>query len=417
MIPNPLESRGRSHWIMVLLLSTSLLSTGCTGSHFNITREIGMFPPLIENRSDFYDDASERCPKNMQNDVRPECIRYWESVLWAQDYRSYARARAILNRDIIYLGGVVALASVGALAGFSALGHTGSDAYVVIPIVGTFLSGLLAYSKNDALYEAYEVAGMKMEQALRGAADHIAPNTATAYREATSALRREVGSAIDELTLKKIDIVKFQSKSGADQFRAVREASAEKELGLFRLDKVETDKPKDPSKLTAKLNSPLDLQKAPASELRLKLSATANSDTFTLRVLSVTGAEVSAVIPSELLNHGPRDYRVELQARNGEYTMKGSDSVRLEFNNVRLGIKVNGSGSVSYRDAGTNLVNCAPTCDTGLIPINVATDLTATPPTAGPPTYTWKNFPGCTVNTSPCAVTPADDITVEVTFP
>jgi hypothetical protein len=324
MIPQLLATHSRPHWTMTLLLSVSLLSAGCTGSHFNITREIGLLPPRIENRSDFNDAATERC---RESDIENDCVQYWETVLWAQDYRSYAQARAILNRDIIYLGGIVALASVGALAGFSALGHTSSDAYVIIPIVGTFLSGLLAYSKNDALYEAYEIAGMKIEQALRGAEDHITPRSATSYREATSGLRREAGSAIDELTLKKIEIVKFQSKSEADQFRAVREASAERELGLFRLDKVETDKSKDPTKLTAKLNSPLDPQKVPTSELRLKLSAIANSDTFILRVSSVTGADVTADIPSELLNHGPRTYRVEVQARNGEYTIKDSSSV------------------------------------------------------------------------------------------
>lgn len=404
---------------MAVLLSLSLLCTGCVTSHFNITREIGLLPPQIENRSDFNDAAKARCPPSDVRDAKAECTRYWETVLWAQDYRSYARARAILNRDIIYLGGVVALASVGALAGFSALGHTSSDAYVIIPIVGTFLSGLLAYSKNDALYEAYEVAGMKIEQALRSAADHIMPNTATVYTEATSGLRRDVGSAIDELTQKKIEIVKFQSKSEADQFRAVRESSTERELGLFRLDTVETDNPKDPTKLTAKLNSPLDLQKVSTSELRLKLSTTTNSDTFTLRASSLTGAEVSAVIPPELLNHGPRIYRVELQARNGEYTMKGSDSITLEFSKVRLDIKVNGNGSVDYLDKAGNMVSCPSTCDTSFISTNGTTSLIARPSAGVPMTYTWTSATvTCSKNTSPCNITnPSDDTQVEVNFP
>lgn len=416
MIPHLFKNHSRSHGTMALLLSVSLLSTGCVKSHFNITREIGLFPPQLENRSDFTVTATDRCPKSS---VRNDCILYWETVLWAQDYRSYARARAILNRDIIYLGGVVALASVGALAGFSALGHTSSDAYVIIPIVGTFLSGLLAYSKNDALYEAYEMAGMKIEQALRSAADHIEPDSATAYREATSGLRREAGSAIDELTLKKIEIVKFQSKSEADQFRAVREASAERELGLFRLDKVETDQPKDPTKLTAKLNSPLDLQKAPMSELRLKVSSIANSDIFILRVSSVTGVEVSALIPSELLNHGPRTYRVELQTRNGEYTMKGSDSITLEFSKVRLDIKVSGNGSVDYPDKSGNRVSCPSTCDTSFISTNGTTSLIAKPSAGGRTTYTWTSATvTCSANSSPCNITkPSADTQVEVNFP
>ena len=63
------------------------------------------------------------------------------------------------------------------------------------------------------------MAGTKIEQALRSAADHIEPDSATAYREPTSGLRREAGSAIDELTRKKIEIVRFESKSEVYQFR------------------------------------------------------------------------------------------------------------------------------------------------------------------------------------------------------
>ena len=142
---------------------------------------------------------------------------------------------------------------------------------------------------------------------------------------------------------------------------------------------METDQPEDPTKLTAKLNSPLDLQKAPMSELRLKVSSIANSDIFILRVSSVTGVEVSAVIPSELLNHGPRTYRVELQTRNGEYTMKGSDSITLEFSKVRLDIKVSGNGSVDYPDKSGNRVSCPSTCDTSFISTNGTTNLIAKP--------------------------------------
>ena len=405
--------------VAAVVLSSSLV-TGCAGPHFDITREIGLLPPRAEDWTDFQDDAEKRCKQLTDN----ECIRYWEAVLWAQDYRSYVRARAILNRDIIYLGGIVALAGVGALAGFSALGHTSSDAYVVIPIVGTFLSGLLAYSKNDALYEAYEVAGMKIEQALRAGEDMIGPSapTSTSYREAASLLRREVGSAIDELTLKKIEIVKFQSKSEADQFRAVREASAERELGSFRVDIVETDQPIDPTKLTAKLNSPLDLQKTTSSELRLKLSAIASSDPGTLlRVSSVTGAEVSAVIPPELLNHGRRMYRVEVLGRNGDYTINGSDSVTLDFSKVRLDIKVNGNGAISYGYDGKpdETIKCTPSCDSVTIPTNKTTHLKATPATGAPSTYRWASPKiTCSPNASPCdVVKPSEDVKVEVTFP
>ena len=415
--------------LIVVVVLASLLTAGCAGPHVEITRLMGLFPPNIDDRGNFYDDAEKRCidyekPLQQKKGLavpsdfpRRECIVYWEAVLWAQDYRDYAGARASLNRNVIYWAGVVALASASALVGLAAFGSTNSDAFKIIPIAGTFISGLLGYSKNDALYEAYEVAGMKIGQALHAGRDKITPQTPTAYAEAASAIRSDVGSAIDELTQKKIEIVKFQSKSEADQFNAVRDAGAERELGLFRLDSVATDVPLDPTKIIATLNSTPDPQKVPPAELRLKLSDINSNGTFTLRVSAVTGSNVTAEIPPDLLHHGPRIYRVEVQARNGNYTMKDSKTVTLTFTKVRLDIKVTGSGSASYLDAEGKAVTCSPACDTGLIPRNAATTLTATPQAAGPPTYTWKNAPACSANNSPCTVTPANDTTVEVTFP
>ena len=172
------------HVVVVVLVLC--LATGCAGPHFDITREIGLFPPQIENRSDFYEDAQKRCkqydhnynrnqydPNQTNNDpvYSVACIRYWEALLWAQDYKSYAEARATLNRNVLYLGGILALASAGALVGLAAFGSTSSDAYKIIPIAGTFVGGLLGFSKNDALYEAYQGAATKIDQVIRRAED------------------------------------------------------------------------------------------------------------------------------------------------------------------------------------------------------------------------------------------------------
>ena len=405
--------------IVAVALIFSLL-TGCTGAHFDITREIGLLPPRIEERSDFSKAARDTCDAYHKNVDHDACTEYWEVALWAQDYRSYVRARAIWNRDVIYLSGVAALASVGALAGFSALGHTSSDAYKIIPLVGAFASGLLAFSKNDVLYEAYEVAGMKIDQALRSAEDKLVPGTPTAYREAASTLRRDVGSAIDQLTQKKIEIVKFQSKSESEQFKEVHGAAAERDLAHLRLINAQAQPalPADPSKIVAKLNSALDPQKVPAEELRLHLTDMATNKTFSLRVSAVNGAELSAELPRELLYHGPHTYRVEVQARNGEYTVRDSFAVPLKFTKVRLDIKVSGNGAVSYQDAMGKPVNCAPDCDTGLLSTTNTTRLTATPGTPGSNLYSWNStMVSCAAN-SPCTIAnPQDDIKMEVTFP
>ncbi len=320
---------------LAILMITFLL-TGCTGPHFDITREIGLLPPRIEDRSDFYDDARHRCRQYKKTQVSGDCIGYWEAVLWAQDYRSYVRARAIINRDIIYLGGVVALASVGALAGFSALDHTSSDAYKILPSAGTFLGGVLAFSKNEALYEAYEVAGIKIDQTLLQTEDQLGPQGSKNYDGAAMMIRQGVGAAIEELTRTKIAIAKFQSKSESEQFREFQAASTERDLASFSLATVTTDKDENinPTVIIATLNSAPDPQKLSASEVLLRLTDTADGNTTTLRISSLDGATVQAKIPSTLHIPGRKEFRVEVQARNGNYTLRGARDLPLEFSNT-----------------------------------------------------------------------------------
>ncbi len=371
MITHLIKTTSRSRWIMILLLSVSLLSSGCAGPHFDITREIGLLPPRIEDRSDFYDDARKRCMHYKKNQVSGDCVGYWEAVLWAQDYRSYVRARAILNRDIIYLGGVVALASVGALTGFSALGHTSSDAYVTIPIVGTFLGGLLAYSKNDALYEAYEEAGMKIDQTLRQAEDSITAQSTRDYDGAAAIIRRDVGSAIDELIQTKIEIVKFQSKSHAEQFKEIHATLAERDLSSFSLTDIATDKENNfnPTTIIGKLSASPDPQKLSATEMRLRLTDIADGGVTTLRLSSLVGETLKAVIPLNLLDHGKRKFLVEAQARNGKYTLRGAKDLPLNFSKRQLGVEVKGDGSVTYKDSENHEIVCSKNnpCPVGTI--------------------------------------------------
>lgn len=382
MISQWLEANSRSHWTIALLLSVSLLSAGCAGPHFDITREIGLLPPRIEERSDFYDDARKRCIQYKINQVSGDCIGYWEAVLWAQDYRSYVRARAIVNRDIIYLGGVVVLASVGALAGFSALGHTSSDAYVIIPIVGTFLGGLLAYSKNDALYEAYEEAGMKIDQTLRQAEDSITTQAARDYDGAAAIVRRDVGAAIDELTQTKIEIVKFQSKGQAEQFKEIHATLAERDLSSFSLTDIATDKDdnSDPTTIVGKLSAAPDPQKLSATEMRLRLTDIADGRVATLRLSSLVGATLNAVIPPDLKDHGERKFLVEAQARNGKYTLRGAKDLPLNFSKRHLDVEVKGDGSIKYTDSEGDEKTCSKDipCPTGKIKTEQDTELQTT---------------------------------------
>jgi hypothetical protein len=398
--------------------------SGCAGPHFDITRQIGMFPPTLDERDDFYEDAKKRCESfaKLKTDTdkakaTAECIRYWEAVLWAQDYRSYVGARAAWNRNIIYLGGALALASAGALVGLAAFGQTTSDAYKLIPIAGTFLGGLLSYSKNDALYETYETTGMKIDQALRDAENKIVKQSETEYLEAAAALRRDVGSAVSALTQTKIDIVKFQSKSEADQFKAVRDATAERDLALFQVAKIQTDIAAgglNPKKIIATLNSAPDPQKLPIGELRLRLTDVSTGKITVLHISAVSSADVTADIPNELQDHGPRTYRVEVQARNGDYTIRNGSPVTLTYANVRLDVTITGTGTVTYTDS-SKTISCPLPCETGLVPRGTVTQLTATP-SGGLTHIDWKNAPACGPDQFNCPVTPSDDMKVEATF-
>lgn len=404
---------------LTALIITAFL-TGCAGLHFDITREIGLLPPRIEDQADFFDAAKDRCQKYTPQggSFGVACIQYWEAVLWAQDYRSYVRARAILNRDIIYLGGVVALASVGALAGFSALGHTGSDAYKIIPIGGTFLGGLLAYSKNEVLYDAYEVAGMKIDQTLRLANDRVKNQISGNYdyTDAAAMIRREVGAAIDELTQKKIDIVKFQSKSEKDQFNETQLATFERELGSASLHDVAPNKDLDPSSIKAILNEAPDPKKFPPSEFRLKLTDVSSGTVDTLRISSMDNKTLIADIPPDLLDHGVRKYWVEIQARSGNYTLRGVKDLTLQFSKIRFEVEVVGDGSVTYKDSENKDVICSKNtpCPTKRVKTDQDTELQTVIVPTGKSAY-WSPSNCNAAPSSTCKVRPKPPVDTKVT--
>ncbi len=407
---------GRSpNTLIGALMVCALVLTSCAGPHVEITRILGMFPPNIDDRGDFFDDAVKRCEKYQQLPalasggagsvtVKPsrDCVEYWEAVLWAQDYRDYASSRAAVNRNVIYWGAVVALAGAGALVGLSAFNYTNSDAFKLIPIVGTFLGGVLSYSRNDAFYEAYETASIKIDQVLRGAQERVSQNP-PAYNDAATMIRRDVGSAVDELNHRKMEIVKFQSQSEADQFKAVKTAVTERDLGLLKLTDAKTNVPLDPTQIITTLNSALDPQKVAVSELRIRLSDMNSSDTYALRVATAVGSDFTANIP-DLLNHGPKTYRVEMLGRNGEYPIKDSKQITLTYSNARLVVVSTGPGSVTYAGMAS-----------GVAPRGAVTQLSASY-SGGGNHIVWKNQPGCLKDTATCDITINDDTKVEVEF-
>lgn len=416
-------SRCSLTWLCVV----ALLSGGCATTHFDITREIGMFPPNQEEQGDFHVAAKARCVEyDKQNSASSDCIRYYETLLWASDYKSFVGARASLNRNIIWVGGAVALASVGVLTGLAAFGSTSSDAYKIIPIAGTFLAGLLGFSKNDVKYEAYQTAEIKIDQAIRRAKDRVMEPSNTAYREATSTLMREVGSAIDALAQAKLDIVKFQAKSEADQFKEVQQTRDEVGLGKITLKSVSVDQDPNPKKIIVELSDAIDVQKVAAEELRFKIVDSNTGVVETLRIVEIVGAKLKAEIPQSLQDHGEKKtYLVQVQARHGAFTFKEAAQLVLNWTKARLVIKVVGDGTVSITapalPAGTPNHPCGKngTCEFSL-PLNSAVTLGGQV-TAPKTLRTWgidpKSMGTCADGVAACTIASLTrDMTVTVLF-
>lgn len=419
MIPFVLTAKRSFSWVLVLTVST-----GCAGAHFDITREIGLSPPRLEEEGDFYKAAKKRCELfDMGTPVLPECIRYHEALLWAGDYKSFMSARASLNKNIVYAGGVLALAGAGALLGLAAFGQTSSDAYKVLPIAGTFLGGLLGFSKNDSLYEAYQRAYAKMDQAIRRAQERAGAHSTPAYREAAELLHREVSGAVDELEQAKLSIVKFQAKSERDQFNDFQQAVDQGIVGGgVSVKSVTTDKPGsvDPTKIVVTLSEPINPTKLSVEQLRVKLVDVAlkSAEGELLRVSQVDGAQLTADIPPGLQHHDPTTYLVQVQARHGAVTLHGAQSVDLNWSKRRLKVVVRGTGSISVQDPqGASLATCRENspCERELKRNDTFT-LSASSVT----TWVWtegSSIPtGCQNGQTPCPITLDRDREITVEF-
>ncbi len=420
--------------VILSLLATAMNGCGKIGplarSHFDVTRELGIFPPRIEEDGDFKTAAKARCDEyDDKTPVLPDCIRYHEALLWASDYKSFAGARAALNKNIIWAAGALGLASAGALAGLSTFGSTNSDAYKILPIVGTFVAGLLGFSQNDALAEAYQEAETDIDQAIRRAKNRAISVSGTAYKEAEEQLRNEVGGAIDELDQKKSTIRRFQGKNTADQFKELQKAKYEGELSGVSLKSVDTNpaNTKGAKLITVALNQPLDPQKVTPEELRIKLMDTQSGAEEFLRISTIQGDKLIADIPQSLQDHLPaRTYLVTVHARHGKYIFKEAFKLPLDWSKARLVVKVKGTGTVKVPyptsdPAKTDDQICSKEreCEG---PIDPSKPITLTASTGSP---TWDIPTAISGNPCPspsatCTV-PASrinkDTTVTVTFP
>jgi hypothetical protein len=403
------------------------LATGCAGPHFDITREIGLLPPQ-DDRSDFYDDAKDRCETyDLSNRLNVQCTEYWEALLYAQDYRSYAEARAMINKNVIYIAGIVALGSVAALAGFAAFDAVSSDAYKIIPIASGFAAGALGFSQNDAKYEAYQAAASAIHAAIDDAQVMVRAGGAPNYVDATARLRTGVRNAKDALNRVLADITKFQAKNTAEQFSLAQRGIEEKELKAYTVVSARPDKEIDPKNIIATLNTSPDPQVLSVGEIRLKLTDPSNNTVHALSILSLKGTEISAAIPMDLQDRGSKSYMIEILARYGRYALSEGGAIQLTYSKIRLDVAVSGSGKVSYPNPnpgnGTTKITCTahPPCQQSRPPRGVAVEFTPEPsePNAEQKEIKWSGDAeacGITKGRASCSVTLATDAKIGVEF-
>jgi hypothetical protein len=408
-------------------LISSLLVGGCAGPHFDITREIGLLPPQ-DNKSDFYDDAKDRCETyDLSNRRNVQCTEYWEALLYAQDYRSYAEARAMINKNIIYIAGIVALGSVAALAGFAAFDAVSSDAYKIIPIASGFAAGALGFSQNDAKHEAYQAAASAIDAAIDDAQVMARAGGAPNYVDATASLRRGVRNAKDALNRALADITKFQAKSTAEQFSVAQHGIDEKELKAYTFVSARPDQEIDPKNIIATLNTPPDPQVLSAGEIRLKLTDSSNNAVHALSILSLNGTEISAVIPKDLQDRGNKSYMIEILARHGRYALPQKGPIQLTYSKIRLEVAVSGAGKVTYPNPnlgnGPTVITCTAQipCQQSRPLRNEVVQFTPEPlePNAEEKEITWTGDAeacGITKGRAPCSITPATDVKIGVEF-
>ena len=145
-----------------------------------------------------------------------------------------------------------------------------------------------------------------------------------------------------------------------------------------------------------------------------------------LRASSLNGADIEADIPADLQDHGIKTYLTEIQARNGTYTLRDAQRVKLDYSKVRFDVAVKGNGKVKYSypdpesPGVTKEVECQmnKACDTTKLPIGLEVELTAS--TTPPETQVaWKNAPACSVQIAApftCKVKQMADSEVSVEF-
>ncbi len=198
-----------------LVVGTAMMASGCVAA-------FGVKP----DRQDFLDDAQAACVKYHPQSWQDQraCLEFEKTYQWALKSRTTYIARARANEWAVYFGGAVALVSAGALGGLAAFGQTASDAYKIIPLVGAFVGGALAFFNNDEKAAAYYEAEASLEAALMEAERAVNPSEgmgreAAKYNAVLDVLGRKIEALENALRDKLMKNLKRVSKEDSAQLQ------------------------------------------------------------------------------------------------------------------------------------------------------------------------------------------------------
>lgn len=209
---------------------------------------------------------------------------------YAVDLKEAYEARASINRWAIWWGGILGLASIGALAGLAAFGSAGSDAAKIIPLAGSFVGGSITFSQNDEIAAAYDEAAVRIQDALYP----LPQRTFSEYQKAKDKLTAALKEVHKYVIEKRNEFTSAQAKKISDlqkQNDQLRISSK------YTVGEIALQKPTS-TQATITVSDTIDLGLVPFSEIKVK---------FGLDDATLAGVENKTLIvnlPDTLLNGG-----------------------------------------------------------------------------------------------------------------
>jgi hypothetical protein len=233
--------------LRVVTITLCITSIGCSAAFYGIKPD----------PNDFLSEGIAYCQQlHSASKEIYACADYEDAVRRARALENAYLTLERINRWGMNVGITVGLAGVGALTGLAAFGQAASDWAKIIPILGTFVGGVIAALTNELKADAYEDARLEIGKARKDAEQLIVPigqtgRDATKYNEAQSKLNRSI-MTIEENIVQKIRAGRPSPAEAAEL--AKQSAELKKENAILRIaSKFHVSATSDPTQPTSQI--------------------------------------------------------------------------------------------------------------------------------------------------------------------